>query len=91
MKVCILELPTLQPDYQLYNLFIEGKSSPSSCFCLQNRTLSIAHLVKQQRIALVFYKGIVNSMQTATENKAAQILIFSMQSLGLTDIGYHLC
>lgn len=42
-------------------------------------------------MVLAFYKGTVVSIQTATENNAAQISLFTMLDLvvELTDTGHH--
>lgn len=48
-------------------------------------------LMKQQKMVLAFYKGTVISIQTATENNAAQISLFTMHDsvLELNDTGYQ--
>lgn len=49
---------------------------------------SSADLMKQQRMVLVFYKGTVISIQTATENNAALVSLLTMPNsvIELTDL-----
>lgn len=86
----MLELPTSQLK-TLQSLCRSGIFTINIIFIFVWRMPSSPDLMKQQRMVLPFYKGTVISIQTATENNAAQISLFTMHDsvLDLNDTGYH--